>query len=291
MNRDEGLRIFLTVANAGSLSVAARILSLAQPTVSRKIKELEAEFGSLFRRHGRGVALTSAGAALKHSLDTHYLAIDDICQSFLGSRKALPGLLKIAAVHTLNGYFLPDLVKAYAENHPEIRLQIMGRSSEEVVSLVETGEADIGFVYDVMVNTDALEMTRLHSESMTLIHHPDLMPVLDKAGCAILDKDYPLVGYPKNYAMSRILKSALPHPLNIAVEVETLDLLLAIARQKIAGAIIPKELPAAMVEETGLIKTPLAGDEIIRHVTLIRRKTEQTRLDIMQAVKMATRIS
>ena len=59
------LRAFVETADAGSLSRAARHLSLSQPSLTGQIQRLEAHLGTpLFDRHGRGVTLTEAGRAL-----------------------------------------------------------------------------------------------------------------------------------------------------------------------------------------------------------------------------------
>jgi len=59
------LRAFIETADAGSLSRAARHLSLSQPSLTVQIQRLEAHLGlPLFDRHGRGVTLTEAGKTL-----------------------------------------------------------------------------------------------------------------------------------------------------------------------------------------------------------------------------------
>ena len=64
------LRSFQEVAAAGSLSHASDRLRLAQPALSRHISLLEQEIGvPLFTRHGRGMQLTEAGAALLARID------------------------------------------------------------------------------------------------------------------------------------------------------------------------------------------------------------------------------
>ena len=63
-------RSFLTVAEAGSLSGAARVLQLSQPTLGRHIAELEAALGTvLFTRAARGLVLTDAGLAAMQQAD------------------------------------------------------------------------------------------------------------------------------------------------------------------------------------------------------------------------------
>jgi DNA-binding transcriptional LysR family regulator len=61
----EDVRLFLAVAEAGSLSAASKRLHTTQPTVSRRLAELEATLGEpLFVRNAQGIALTSFGERL-----------------------------------------------------------------------------------------------------------------------------------------------------------------------------------------------------------------------------------
>lgn len=64
------LKYFNTVAEQGSVSKAAELLHISQPSLSAAIKELEEEFGTtLFNRHYRGVALTREGNAMKRFIE------------------------------------------------------------------------------------------------------------------------------------------------------------------------------------------------------------------------------
>ncbi|CAE6863503.1 hypothetical protein R75461_08116 [Paraburkholderia nemoris] len=61
-SRDAQLRMFIAVAKAGSLRVAANAKGMTQPALSRHIQALEKSLGKLlFRRNGRGMAVTVDG--------------------------------------------------------------------------------------------------------------------------------------------------------------------------------------------------------------------------------------
>ena len=64
-----GLRVFLTIAECGSLTAAARKLKISQPTLSRKLLLLEESLDSqLFQRLPRGLVLTKAGESIMQSV-------------------------------------------------------------------------------------------------------------------------------------------------------------------------------------------------------------------------------
>ena len=60
------MRTFLAVAESGSLNAAARVLGMTQPTISRRMEDLEYRLGArLFERSSRGVQLTQAGESVR----------------------------------------------------------------------------------------------------------------------------------------------------------------------------------------------------------------------------------
>lgn len=291
MTDDESLRIFLTAAKTGSLTVASRVLNVSQPTVTKKLQRLESAMGGdLFRRHGRGVALTQLGVALKREVEPLYLKIDNAIQTLATPEDELSGFVRIASVHTLNGYFIPSLISSFSRSYPNIHLQMMGRSSEDVIALVETGEADIGFVYDVMVTSDQLEIVHLHTETMALYHHPNLRALLDDDGNAIINEDFPLVGFQQGFALQRVLDRYYGGRANIIVQVETFDVLIEAVKRQVAGAILPAELPDAQVEQYGLIRTPLSGAKIQRKVVMISRPNDYLSTHVVKSKEVSLQI-
>ena len=103
------IKSFVTVAETGSLSAAARKLSASQPTLGRHIGELEQALGvTLFRRGRRGYALTEAGSTLFE----RGKAVSEQASAFsllaLGSVEAIEGTVRIAASEVVAAYVLPE---------------------------------------------------------------------------------------------------------------------------------------------------------------------------------------
>lgn len=121
----EDLRVFLGVAEAGSLAGAARRLRVSQATVWRRIRSLERVLDAdLFERHPAGYVLTAAGARFLRSLDgvqrrieAAHRRLDDVPEAVEGEvRIAAPefaGMMLVAA--------LPELAKA----HPQVTVELL----------------------------------------------------------------------------------------------------------------------------------------------------------------------
>ena len=119
------LRYFVEIANSRSFSRAAEHLSIAQPALSQNIAALEAELGAvLFKRHARGIALSEAGQLLlTQALDL--LARTDSLKEGLEGRETKPsGLVRLSIVGSLAGILMGPLMKAVAQNFPDIELMV-----------------------------------------------------------------------------------------------------------------------------------------------------------------------
>ncbi|TPK05108.1 LysR family transcriptional regulator [Mesorhizobium sp. B2-5-9] len=135
------IKSFVTVAETGSLSAAARKLSASQPTLGRHIGELEQALGvTLFRRGRSGYALTEAGATLFERGKTVSEQASAFSLLALGSVEAIEGTVRIAASEVVAAYVLPDMMARLGVNEPGIEVEIV--ASNQVENLLRR-DADI----------------------------------------------------------------------------------------------------------------------------------------------------
>ncbi|MCB2023027.1 MAG: LysR family transcriptional regulator [Burkholderiaceae bacterium] len=135
------LRVFLAVAECGSLSRAAEALGSSQPTLSRQVTALEAQTGSvLFERSRRGVRLTEAGQALRLPAEQMRIHAREWSLTAAGRATSLRGTVRVTASEVVSAYLLPDALRALRQLHPEIQIEIVPSNTLE--NLLER-EADI----------------------------------------------------------------------------------------------------------------------------------------------------
>ena len=135
------IKSFVTVAETGGLSAAARKLAASQPTLGRHIAELEQALGvTLFRRGRRGYALTEAGATLFE----RGKAVSEQASAFsllaLGSVEAIEGTVRITASEVVAAYVLPEMTARLGVEEPGIEVEIV--ASNQVENLLRR-DADI----------------------------------------------------------------------------------------------------------------------------------------------------
>jgi LysR family transcriptional regulator, cyn operon transcriptional activator len=138
------LSYLVSTADTGSLSAAARAHHVSQPVVSRALHSLERECKvALFRRDGRRLALTEAGAAVVESARRAIEAVDEVQRT--ASRSQLGSELVVVATPT-NSALLGPIVASYMKRRPAIALHLR-RAGEmaDVFRMVAAQEADLGF--------------------------------------------------------------------------------------------------------------------------------------------------
>lgn len=143
-----------TVRRDFNLTEVASALYTAQSGVSKHIKDLEDELGvELFARRGkRLLGLTEPGRELLPIVERILLDTQNI--KHLGEQFAQQdsGHLVIATTHTQARYALPPVVTRFKATFPKVHLELHQCGPEEIVSLLRTGQADIGIATEALAN-------------------------------------------------------------------------------------------------------------------------------------------
>ena len=137
------IRYFVAVAEASSISRAARQLSVSQSAVTEAVKDLESDLGAaLLERTGRGVSLTHRGQMfLRHA--------GRILEAVADARRTLPaddspaGELHLGASSVVAGYILADLLARFRRAFPAVAVDAFEDSSEYLEHLLINGELDV----------------------------------------------------------------------------------------------------------------------------------------------------
>ncbi len=285
---DRQLRYFVRIAELKSLSRAAEDLDQTQSGLSRQLAALEAHVGKpLFVRTGRGVELTEAGARLLQGIQPAYRAIDQALEAVRQREGVTQGSVRLATVHTLSYYFMADVVAQFVSSREHVNLSVMGRSSPEVVTLVESGKADIGFVYDAAVASDALASTPLFDDDMCLIVRDG---VVAEDGVDLGAMALRLVGFPSHYALRKMIHSAGLQPEFVA-EAETIDAMLKLVSSGVGACILPSRIPQKLLTDYGLRQVAIGSPVLRRRVVAITLAQRQPLPLVRELLDCARRIA
>ncbi len=173
--RIDQLESFLLAAERGSLTQAARELSITQPGLSRQIQRLERELGIvLFARIQDGIRLTPAGERLRtyahEALALHQQLLGELC----GVQPPLHGELRIIASTTPGEFLVPGLVAEFAKEHPGVTATVYTADSQVVANEVMERRWDFGFA-GACIECKGLRYDPVAEDEIVLAvpsHHP-----------------------------------------------------------------------------------------------------------------------
>ena len=138
MDKLEGMRIFVAVADARGFAPAARGLGLSPPAVTRAIAALEARVGAqLLRRSTRSVALTEAGARFHADCKRILAEVDEAEASASGAHSVPQGLLSITAPVMFGRLHVAPVLLDFLAQQPQLRARTY--FSDQIVHLLDEG--------------------------------------------------------------------------------------------------------------------------------------------------------
>lgn len=141
------IQYFLTVADLGGFTQAAASLFIAQSALSRQISQLEEELGFiLFEREPRGVRLTPAGAVYRERVSSIPKTLASAAEEGLQLARGESGVLRLLHSSTIPATSLMPVLDVFTARSPKARVELDRASSEEQVSLVANGNADLGVI-------------------------------------------------------------------------------------------------------------------------------------------------
>ena len=142
------LRCFLALAEELHFGRAAARLAMTQPPLSLNIQQLEASVGApLFVRNSRGVALTPAGQAFVPRARALLDAAAGAAREAREVAQGVSGQLRVGFAGTVLYRGLPQVLRAFAQRHPRLKLVLREMSSSDQLIDLQHGRLEAGFVH------------------------------------------------------------------------------------------------------------------------------------------------
>ena len=146
MNLDD-VRGVVAVAELGQVGAAADELGISQSALTRRVQRMERALGaSLFNRVGRRLVLNTRGEAFvvqaRKMLAAERAGRDMVARLMDPER----GTVRLDFMHSLGTWMVPDLVKAYRAQHPNVDIRLHQGAAQELVGRVLAGESDLALV-------------------------------------------------------------------------------------------------------------------------------------------------
>lgn len=141
------LRYFLTIAREGSITNAANVLHVTQPTLSRQIHDLEEELGQrLFVRGSRNMRLTAEGMILRKRAEEIISMVDKTEAEFHSMSNVVSGDIYIGGGETEAVKLIAQIVCELRTAYPEIHYHLYSGNAEDVTERLDKGLLDFGLL-------------------------------------------------------------------------------------------------------------------------------------------------
>lgn len=235
MNREPDwalYRTFLAVLAEQSLSGAARVLGLTQPTVARHVDALEDALGrDLFLRSQRGLAPTEAALELKPYAESLAATAAALVRAAGSHGEAVRGTVRVSASEVVGIEVLPPILAALRARHPDLVVELA--LSDAVEDLLRR-DADIA-VRMVQPEQEALVARRLGSVALGFHARRDYLATRGTPTTWAAMEGHDLIGYDRETPAIRAMlkRSGWPLSASFAIRVDSTVAQLALIR---AGA-------------------------------------------------------
>lgn len=142
------MQYYLAVVREGTISAAAEALHVAQPSLSRQMKDLEEELGvSLFERGNRKITLTEEGMVLRKRAEEMVRLMQMTEEEISSIKNHVSGSVRIGAGESISFHYLSRAAASLAEEHPDIRFHITSGDTQDLMDELQNGLIDFAVIF------------------------------------------------------------------------------------------------------------------------------------------------
>jgi LysR family transcriptional regulator, cell division regulator len=265
------LRVFEAVARLGSITAASDELHTVQSNVTGRIHALEDELGvALFRRHSRGVVLTSAGERLlPYAVKIAQLLKD--ATHVVGDQTTPGGRLLIGSLESTAGVRLPPILSAYRQKFPQVDLVVTTGTTGHLIEEVLARRLEGAFVAGPVGHAEIIE-TQVFTEEMVLVTSPKFRS-LNEAVRSPLGVNILVLRAGCSYRarLERLLKESGVASFG-QLEFGTIDGIFGCAREGLGLTMMPRSVSERASQNGKLGIHALPREEAMVPTMFIRRK-------------------
>lgn len=143
------LKYFLAVAEVGSITGAADVLHITQPTLSRQLAQLESDLGvDLFDRSSRKIQLTEEGVLLRRRAEQIVELVEKTCVEMRERNEQIIGHLSIGCGELETVEMLADLLSSFAKEYPLVTYSLHTAHADEITERIDRGELSVGLLLE-----------------------------------------------------------------------------------------------------------------------------------------------
>ncbi|MFF5864380.1 LysR family transcriptional regulator [Pseudomonas sp. NPDC012596] len=291
------LKTLIHVAELGSLSKASDRLHIAQPALSRQIRQLEKELGVyLFERHGRGMIITEAGSGVLQHATRIMDELEAIRSSVSGAQGSFRGAVAIGTTPTIAEIMTVRLVKRIREEHPDLSIRISSAFSGYLLDWIQRGELELAVSYD-LEPLHTLRIVPVMMENLVLVGPPNAALKMDQAiNFSALAHEGMVLPSPR-HGLRKIMDRCaadLGFKLATSVEADSFGAMIDLVRNDFGLTALPLASIYGHLQSGTLCAAPLVEPTPMRKVVMVspadRKVSQATRYVGETFVDLASRL-
>lgn len=266
------MRSLLAVVDAGAITAAADRVGLTQPALSRRIRQLEEEFGvALLSRGRKGVELTAAGELVAAEARVLVARYDALCAQVAAHQRLEGGTIRLGGGATAVSFVLPPAIADFQRDYPGVRFHLKEAGSREVEQDVVSGRLELGLV-TMPVHLRELTAKPLMADRIVLISRAE-HPLANRQQVDVHAlSGMSLVGFEAGSAIRHLIDAALREAgveMNVVMELRSIA---AIVRMVATTGNLAFVSRVGVENERDVKVLPVRGLVIRRELAVIARR-------------------
>ncbi|WP_449354198.1 LysR substrate-binding domain-containing protein [Virgibacillus natechei] len=284
------IEYFAEVAKQLNVTRAASILHISQPSLSKTIKNLEAELGApLFYRGANQLDLTDAGQALLVNAKNVLHAFENLTSELNDVIDLKKGEIKIGIPPIIGAAFFSKLISQYKEAYPSIELILTEVGSNKIKHGVDEGTLDIGLVCNVPIRKGNFETVKLLKDPLMLIMHKDNpLAKKDTIDFSHIKKEA-FILYRNDFSLhDSIIEACEKHGFypNIVCESSQKDFMVEMVEAKLGVALLPSKI-CNQINNEKIIAIPFNRPIVNLELGMIWRKNTYLPFAVREFIAMS----
>ena len=269
------LEFFLQVIAEGSFSKAADAVGRTQPAVSIAIRRLEEEVGApLFDRSQKTPTLTEAGVRIQDYAQ-RILALRDQARGAVAELRTLQkGVVRVGANESTSLYLLPQVILAFRERHPEIKVEIYRHVSERLPREVLERNVDFAVLAFEPTDRDLESFCVLRDELALILNPTHPLASRDEVTIEELGSEPFLAHNVRTGSRNKVIEAFAEHhtPLNITLELATVETIKRFVQLNVGLAFVPRMCVREELERGTLASVPVRDLSYARTLWVTHRR-------------------
>jgi len=257
------LRLFLAAAHEGSLTAAAERIPITLSAASKRLSDLEQMMEcALFVRHARGLELTPAGEALRRHAEQLIHGLERMAGEMGDYAQGIRGHVRMWANASSVIQFLPQSLSGFVRKHPDIRIGLEEKLSQQIIDAVLTGQSDLGVFADSLP-TQGLDVFTYRQDRLMVLVREDHPLAGEEALWLRQITAYDFVGLNLGSSLhSRISAAAMREQqvLKLRIQVSSFDAICHMVAAGLGISIMPRGVLRTRALGVGLRSIPLLDE-------------------------------